>query len=202
MKSHAKASRSLNGERAKEIYKEAARIFHQHGFDATSMDDLARALRMTKAGLYYYIDSKEDLLFRIMDHAMDWVEKEVLAPAQAEPDPERRLELIVRRHALELLESAHDIPILTDEVAALTPKHRKNILGRKRAYINLVRDTLDALQRQGKLREVDTTVATFSLFGMLLWLPRWYKKSGRLTSAQVRGHLTAIVRGGFLKGPS
>lgn len=182
MKSQAKASRTQDSTRVKEIYKEAARIFHQNGFDATSMDDLARALRITKAGLYYYIESKEDLLFRIMDHAMGWVEDEVLVPARAEPDPERRLELIVRIHALELLESAHDIPILTDEVAALTPKHRKNILRRKRAYINLVRDTLDALKRQGKLRDVDTTVAAFSLFGILLWLPRWYKRSGRLTS--------------------
>jgi len=202
MKSQAKATRPPNGERVQEIYKEAARIFHQNGFDATSMDDLARALRITKAGLYYYIDSKEDLLFRIMDHAMDWVEREVLGPARAEPDPERRLELIVRRHALELLESAHDIPILTDEVAALTPKHRKNIRGRKRAYIDLVRDTLDALKREGKLRDVDTTVAAFSLFGMLLWLPRWYRKPGRLTGEQVLGHLRAIVRGGLLKQPS
>lgn len=202
MKSRAKASRTLNGERAQEIYKKAARIFHQNGFDATSMDDLARTLQITKAGLYYYIDSKEDLLFRIMDHAMDWMETEVLGPARSEPDPERRLELIIRRHAIELMESAHDIPILTDEVAALTPAHRKNILRRKRAYLDLVRDTLDALKRQGKLRDMDTTVATFSLFGMLMWLPRWYKYSGRLTSEQVLGHLTTIVRGGLLNNPS
>jgi TetR/AcrR family transcriptional regulator, cholesterol catabolism regulator len=202
MKSQTNTDRAMDGERAKEIYREAARIFHEKGFDATSMDDLAQALRITKAGLYYYIDSKEDLLFRIMDHAMDWVEKDLLEPARAEADPERRLDLLVRLHARELLESGHDIPILTDEVAALTPKHRKYILQRKRVYFDLVRDTLTALKSKGKLRDVDATVATFSLFGMLLWLPRWYKTAGRLSSEQVVEHLSRIVQGGFLKNTS
>jgi TetR/AcrR family transcriptional regulator, cholesterol catabolism regulator len=198
MKPRASAARPTDGERAREVYRAAARIFHEKGFDATSMDDLARALRLTKAGLYYYIDSKEALLFNIMTHGMDWVENQVVAPARAEPDPERRLRLILRLHATELLESAHDIPILTDEVAALTPKHRKAILRRKRAYVDLVRDTLDAMKAEGKLRDVDTTVATFSLFGMLLWLPRWCKQPGRLTSEQVVEHITRIALGGLL----
>src|SRR5262245_21640116 len=161
--------------RLREIYFKAAKIFHERGFDATSMSDLADAVQITKAGLYYYIKSKEDLLFAIMDFGMDCLDRDVIEPARAEACPEKRLHLILKAHARNLTAAGKAIPILTDEVAALTPKHRKRILERKRIYFDLLRDTLDALKGTGKLRDVDTTVATFSIFGMLLWLPRWYQ---------------------------
>ena len=59
--------RDVEAGRATEIYDKAAQIFYEKGFDATSMDDLAKAMQITKAGLYYYIESKEDLLFAIMN---------------------------------------------------------------------------------------------------------------------------------------
>ncbi len=191
---------SGNGDRlsARDIYRKAAEIFHAKGFDATSMDDLARALEATKAGLYYYIESKDDLLFGIMDWAMDRLDQEVIAPARAEADPERRVRLIIRRHGRELLGGARDISILCDEVAALTPKHRRHILKRMRAYFDLVRGTFDQMKAAGRLRDVDTTVATFNLFGMLMWLPRWYRKKGRLSPDQVLDELTEVALGGLL----
>jgi AcrR family transcriptional regulator len=183
---------------AHEIYLKAAEIFEAKGFDATSMDDLGRALEVTKAGLYYYIASKEDLLFGIMTYAMDWLDREVIIPARAEADPERRLRLIVCNHGRELLEGPRALAILSDELAALTPKHRRNILDRKRVYFDLVRDTLDELNAAGKLRAVNTTVATFSLFGTLMWLPRWYRPKGRLSPEQVLDEVAAIGLGGLL----
>lgn len=187
-------------DRTVEIYLKAAQIFQKKGFDATSMSDLADAVQLTKAGLYYYIKSKEELLFAIMDYGMDCLEEEVIEPARAEPDPETRLRLIIDGHARNLTKGIPAIAILTDEMAGLSPKHRKRILERKRVYFDLVRGTLDALKSGGKLQEVDTTVATFSLFGMLLWLPRWYEPEGRLARDEVIGQLVKIATGALLKG--
>jgi AcrR family transcriptional regulator len=186
-------------DRTTEIYLKAATIFYERGYDATSMNDLAEAFQLTKAGLYYYIKSKEELLFAIMNFGMDCLQRRVIEPARAEPDPEQRLRVIVRAHARELTEGSKAIAILTDEVAALAPAHRKQILQRKRAYFNLVRDTLEAIKKAGKLRAVDTTVATFSLFGMLLWLPRWYRRDGRLSSDRVIEETLQMALGGLLK---
>jgi TetR/AcrR family transcriptional regulator, cholesterol catabolism regulator len=191
--------KAVEEDRAVEIYLKAAQIFHEKGFDATSMSDLAEAVQLTKAGLYYYIKSKQELLFAIMDYGMDSLEKEVLGPARAEPDPQARLHLIIEAHARNLTKGIKAIAILTDEVAALAPKHRKRILERKRAYFDLVRETLVALKDAGKLQDVDPTVATFSLFGMLLWLPRWYEPEGRLSRDEVIGQLTKVAIGGLLK---
>jgi AcrR family transcriptional regulator len=187
-------------DRTIEIYNKAAEIFHEQGFDATSMSSIASAVDLTKAGLYYYIESKEDLLYAIMDFAMERLETIVIEPSRAIDDPQKRLRSIITRHGRLLTEGNKAITILTDEIDGLKPKHRKQILDRKRAYLELVRSTLDALHADGKLRDVNTTVAAFSLFGTLLWLPRWFRNEGQLTSEQVVEQVLNIVAGGLLKG--
>src|SRR2546422_9262831 len=87
----------LDARRA-EICRAAAQIFRDRGFDATSVSDIARALGMTKAGLYHYFTSKEALLFEIMMFGLERVHDEVLVPARAVKDPEARLRQLIERH--------------------------------------------------------------------------------------------------------
>jgi len=181
------------------IYYKAAKIFLDQGYDATSMDDIAEALQITKAGLYYYIESKEELLYQIISHGLDWLEREVIQPARGLADPEARLRWIIEHHGKGLLKGSRVIPLLTDEVSALSPSHRQQILRRKRAYFDLVRGTLNELRRLGKLRNIDTTAATFGLFGILLWLPRWYRPGGRMSAAQTLDHMMNLYLGGVLE---
>ncbi len=187
-------------DRTIDIYTKAAEIFHEQGFDATSMSNIAAAVDLTKAGLYYYIESKEDLLYAIMNYAMERLESTVIEPSRAIADPQQRIECIIASHARLLTEGNKAITILTDEIEGLKPKHRKQILDRKRVYMEFVRDTLEALRAEGKLRDVNSTVATFSLFGMLLWLPRWFHPGGRLTNEQIISEITSIATGGLLRG--
>lgn len=189
-------------DRTAEIYCKAAQIFHEQGYDATSMNDLAKALDITKAGLYYYIESKEDLLFRIINFGLDWLDKEVIGPAKQLLDAEERLRFIIQSHGGELIKGVHAIPILTDETSSLSPKLRKQVEKRKRVYFDLVRKTLMDLKQQGKLQDVDVTVATFSLFGMLLWLPRWYKRGGYLSANQTLDQVNKLYFGGLLLPPA
>lgn len=155
------------------------------GYDATSMNDIADAVGLTKAGIYHYIRSKEQLLFEIMNFAMDMVDENVIAPAREVSDAEERLYTIVDRHARRILEVGGSVTILLEETAALTPAHQRTVRNRKRAYFELVRQTLEQLAAEGKLREVNPTVAAFSLFGMTLWLSRWYRRDGELTAPEV-----------------
>src|SRR2546425_13376671 len=85
--------------RRAEICRTAAKIFRDRGFDATAMSDIARALRMTKAGLYHYFASKEAMLFEIMTFGLERMEEEVIAPARLVRDPEARLRQLVMTHA-------------------------------------------------------------------------------------------------------
>lgn len=199
MKTPKKPALAPESDRAVEIYIKAAEIFHEQGFDATSMSNIAAAVDLTKAGLYYYIESKEDLLFAIINMAMEWLETKVIEPSRTFTDPEARLKSIIECHGHLLTEGNKAITILTDEIEALKPEHRRLILDRKRVYFDFVRSTLEELRTAGRLRDVNSTVATFGLFGTLLWLPRWYRPEGPLSSSQVIEEITNIVVGGLLK---
>jgi AcrR family transcriptional regulator len=173
------------GGRASHIYHAAAEIMLQKGYEATSMNDIADAAGLTKAGIYHYIRSKEELLFEILGYAMDVVEEGVMSPAREVAGAEQRLRTIVERHTSRLLEGTGAITILLDEMHGLTPAHRKVIRARKRAYFDFIRDTLNQLASEGKLRDVSPTCAAFSILGMILWLSRWYRRGGKLTPAEV-----------------
>ncbi len=182
-----------------EIIQIASRLFYEQGFDGTSMNDIAKAMDLTKAGLYHHVESKEDLLFKIMNFGLDWIEREVIEPAKGISDPHERLRWVIWRHGREMLEGGGEVAIVAEEILALSPRRRQQIVARRQVYFDFVREAILALRSQGKLREVDPNVAAFSMFGMLLWLPRWYQREGGLTTAQALESVINLFFGGLLK---
>jgi AcrR family transcriptional regulator len=204
MRPQKKLTSSEEPNRLDQIYYVAAKIFCDKGYDATSMSDIADAVGITKAGIYHYVKSKQDLLFAIMNFGMDKLEFHVILPARAVTDAEQRLRAILRNHALLIIkgsapEGYSPLTVLNDEMAGLSPIHRRKVQQRKRAYLDLMRETLLQLKDEGKLKDVDATVAAFSLFGMLLWLSRWYRPDGKLTGEDVANEIEKIALGGLLR---
>ncbi len=181
-----------------QIYRTAAKVIVEKGFDATSMNDIADAAEMTKGGLYYYISGKKELLFSIMQFAMDSVDSLVLEPAQDIDDAEERLRFILQRHA-GMTQYVREITILTEEIAALTEDHRQIIVARKRRYLDFVRRTLKDLKEEGRLRDLDVTLAALNLFSKVLGMARWFKPNGLLTAEQVTEETSMFILGGLLK---
>lgn len=186
-------------ERLAEIYHVAAQIICDKGFDAMTMNDIAAAVGMTKAGVYHYIQGKRELLFGIMDYGMTQLEQRVIAPASTIADPEERLRAIITAHAQMIANGEHAITIVVDEVAGLDTRPRKAINERKRVYFEFLRATLDELKAQGRMQDIDTTVAAFSLFGMILWLPHWFRTEGRLKTEQVVNELIKMASVGLVR---
>ena len=180
------------------MYRTIAQLFRDRGFDATSVSEIARGLGLTKAGLYHHFESKEALLFEIMMFGLDKVRDEVILPVQAIRDPEERLRQLIARHARITTRGHGAVAHLHDEIRALPPSARKQIEHRMRVYFDLVRDTLDELHAAGRLAPVDRTVATFSLIGMILWLPRWFRLDGRLTQDEVAENIANLALGGLM----
>lgn len=203
MKAQKKQTRLNGSVRLSEIYRVAARIICEKGYDATSMSEIADAVGITKAGVYHHVPGKRDLLFAIMSYGLDSLENEVITPARAISDAEQRLRAIIISHSRLItdhsMSEGNPVTIVIDEVAGLTPAHRRKIDQRKRAYVDLVRGTLKQLKEEGKLRNVDVTVAAFSLFGMIIWLSRWYHPDGPLSSEQVADEISKIAMAGLLR---
>jgi AcrR family transcriptional regulator len=191
-----------NNERLAEVYRTAAQIILRKGYDATSINDIANALGMTKAGLYHYINGKKELLFDIMNFGLDELDEEVVTPARAIADPSTRLRFIIASHAQLVTRGQGAITILVDEITALTPAQNRVITRRKREYFNLLRGVLNELKTAGKLHDVNTTAATFSLLGIVNWLSRWFRQDGALTQEQVAEQIVKIALGGLLRTDS
>jgi len=191
-----------SNERLAEIYRTAAQIILRKGYDATSINDIANALGMTKAGLYHYINGKKELLFDIMNFGLDELDEEVATPAGEIAEPTERLRFIIASHAQLVTRGQGAITILVDEITALTPAQNRIITRRKREYFNRLRELLNTLKAEGKLQDVDTTVATFSLLGMISWLSRWFRQNGALTQEQVAEQITKIALNGLLRSES
>jgi len=189
-------------DRTVHIYRTAAEIMCRKGYEATSMNDIAEAVGLTKAGIYHYISGKEKLLFAIMSYAMDMVDEDVIGPAQRVADPEERLRTIVERHSNRILEVGGDTTILLEEMYALTPAHRRIVRARKRAYFDLLRHTLEDLAKQGKLAAIDPSVATFNILGTITFLSRWYREDGRLTAEEVLWHVREFAMNAVLRPAS
>jgi len=191
-------------DRLAEIYRAAAQIICDKGYDATSMNDIAEAVGITKSGLYHHVSGKRNLLFSIMNFGLDSLEEQVITPARAIDDPEQRLRTIIANHVKLITsrstsEGNNPVTIVVDEVAGLTMAQRRKIDQRKRSYVDLIREALTQLKERGKLRDLDVTAATFSLLGMILWLSRWYSPEGRLTPEQVSDEVTKIALLGLLR---
>lgn len=176
----------------------AAQLFRDRGFDATSVSEVARALGLTKAGLYHHFESKEALLFEIMMFGLDKVRDEVVIPVRAIRDPAERLRQLIVRHARITTRAQGAVAHLGDEIRALPPAARRQIEQRHRIYFDLLRDTLRELQSAGRLQPVDLTVATFSVIGMILWLPRWFRQDGRLSQNDVADTIADIALSGVV----
>jgi AcrR family transcriptional regulator len=200
-----------------EILRTAARLFQQRGYDATSMNDVAAALKLSKGGLYHHFQSKDEILFEIMNHAMEITQERVLNPVRGIADPEERLRALIRLH-IEVVLSARDreITVMLHENHPLPPALRKRINARKKDYIhfleNLMAEVQEKVQKevQKKVQEdgqervrhqtktkVSPRAAAFALLGMINWIYQWYKPEGELQAQNLIPQFTELIFGGI-----
>jgi AcrR family transcriptional regulator len=181
--------------RRDEILRRTAHVFLERGFEITSLVDVAQAVGISKAGLYYHFSSKQDLLAAIINYGHEVLELEFerqLADSCSDEDALRRLiytyALVITRE-----DDAAFAVLAVEEMRSLLPGDREQIANRKRAFLGRIRERLERLAAAGRLRDVDITTATHTLAGMVLWLPKWYQQPGRLSAKQMANEITNLA---------
>ncbi len=174
--------REATADPRQEILRTSARLFQQQGYDGTSMNDVASALKLSKGGLYHHFQSKDEILFELMNHAMNITEEQVITPVKAISDPEQRLRTLIRRHiAVVLSERDREITVMLHENHPLSPALRKRINARKKDYIHFLENLIAEVQRlRGSKGTVTARAAAFALLGMINWIYQWYRPAGSL----------------------
>ena len=186
--------REATVEPRQEILRAAARLFQQQGYDATSMNDVAAALKLSKGGLYHHFQSKDEILFHIMSHAMDITEERVINTARRVEGPEERLRTLIRLHIeVVISEEDREITVMLHENHPLPTPFRRKINARKKDYVHFVENLIADVQRQrGSASPVTPRAAAFALLGMVNWIYQWYKPDGALTGDVIVRQFTDI----------
>ena len=175
-----------SGEKLRSILQQAARLIYLKGFDGTSMQDIADACGMTKAGLYHHIATKEAMLLAIMHYGMDLFEERVMGPVKDITDPLARLKATLANNVrLVTLDSTKEVTIILHEHSTLTGDAKQEINARKKQYVQFLERTFEEAMAKGQIRKVDATLASFSFLGTVLWTYKWYRSDGALSPQQL-----------------
>jgi AcrR family transcriptional regulator len=185
-------------QKLREICRVAARVFYAKSYDGASMQDIAEAVGLTKAGLYHHVGSKDRLLFEIMNYGMDILDETVLAAIKEIADPREKLRQTIIGH-IDLIVRARDqeITVILHENRSLSGPLRKKLNARKRAYIDYLEDLITRVQEQsGRPSMLKPRLAAFALLGMINWLYQWYSSQGPIKQEELaQGYADFFFRG-------
>ena len=137
------------------------------------MRDLSRASGMSLAGLYYYFESKERLLYLIQKHTFTTIVQRLKARLQGVSDAEERIRIFILNHLEYFLANQAAMKVLSHEAEVLKNGFASEVASIKREYYRICVGLLDDLKRDRDL-QFSTRIAVLSLFGMMNWIYTWH----------------------------
>ena len=186
-----------------EILEIAARMICDRGYEGSSMQKIAHACGLTKAGLYHHVQSKEHLLVEIMHYGMDIFDELVLSQVEPIADPLERLRTCMEKNVLMITRDRNkEITIILHEHATLTGAELARINARKKRYVQFLERSFSEAVAAGRIRPVDPTVAAFAFLGAVNWIYKWFRPDGQVPEEQLVRGLQDIFFGGLETGPA
>jgi AcrR family transcriptional regulator len=173
-----RAERSPSRKRDQEVVDAAARVFYRSGYANASVQDVADELGILKGSLYHYIDTKEDLLFRMLEETHDDVHGILADVVAAEGlEPLDRLELYIRRQVEYNIDNLARVSVYYHDLDRLGDERRKQILARRREHEQFVVRMIRESQADGTADDsLDAVLLSRSIFATIIWTYRWYRK--------------------------
>jgi AcrR family transcriptional regulator len=188
---------SQNLDRRSVVYSKALDLFIQKGYSGTSVSMIAKALGMSKANLYHYCSSKEDLFFRVH---LDHLEKHLIPfieEAERVPDPKDRLVFVLRRLTL-LNATDRACRVLVPDIINLNRGHHNEIISIWRRAYDLVNHAVIELQQSGRAVKYRESFQTLLAFGMANWITFWFDYSRHVNAEELAETLVQTFLNGLL----
>lgn len=185
--------------RLSEILAHATDVFCQKGYEGASMRDLSRASGMSLAGLYYYFQSKERLLFLIQKHTFTTIVERLKTRLANVNDPEQRIRIFILNHLEYFLANQAAMKVLSHEDDALKNGFASEVAAIKREYYRICVGLLDELKRERGL-QFSTRIAVLSLFGMMNWIYTWHNPRVDADAEELARQMSDMFLGGVMNG--
>jgi AcrR family transcriptional regulator len=178
-------SESDGASRRAEVIREAANLFDERGYNATSMEDIAEAVGLRKPTLYHYFRSKDEILVWIHQEFIDLLIARQERRAELSMGPEQLL-LEIMGDILELIDTHPGHVRAFYEHQRELPDSAHAEMAKKRArYEDGVIATIQRGVDEGVFRRVDAKLATLAVFGVCNWAYQWYREGGALRAREI-----------------
>jgi AcrR family transcriptional regulator len=187
--------------REDQLLKVATRLFREKGYHNTSMQDIADGLGVQKASLYHYIESKEQLLRRLLKRAAAILGAQIDEIYEAELPPAEKLRQALQNHAVTMMEHLNLVSVYLSEYRNLPPQQLEQILATRKHYERVLIRILEDGIASGDFRPVNVKMTMLGLLGMFNWTHQWFSPDGELTPQEIAAILTDLAMRGLVTGP-
>lgn len=184
--------------RRQEVMDVAARIFSEKGYEATSIQEIAEEVGILKGSLYYYIETKEDLLFGVIKAAYDAALGVVRELERRDGSALELIEALVYRHAEVFAATQVQSSVFFKEFRALSDDRQKEIREAGDIYSRFLRSQIRRGQGAGEIDPgINPRLAAIGIIGMMNSMAFWYRPDGPATAEQIGSEFSRLVIGGL-----
>ena len=185
--------------RLAELLEHATEVFCRKGYEGASMRDLSRESGMSLAGLYYYFESKERLLYLIQKHTFTTIVQRLKERLRGVTDAEERIRIFILNHLEYFLANQAAMKVLSHEAEALKNGFASEVAAIKREYYRICVGLLDDLKSERGL-QFSTRIAVLSLFGMMNWIYTWHNPRMDADAASIAREMGDVFLRGVMSG--
>ena len=172
--------------RQQEIVEAAARVFHEKGYESTSIQDIADAVGILKGSLYYYITSKEDLLFEVIQGVHEEALKSLERTRHLEGDALQKIRAFVVVHVTHNATNLVKMAVFFHDFRSLSGERREIIVKERDLYDHALRELIRQGQEEGTIcPDIDPKLAAITVLGMMNWIYQWYRPGGGLSVEEI-----------------
>lgn len=177
------------------VLRTAVALFNERGLHGTSLDDVAKALNVTKPTIYHYFSGKDEILFECVRRGVDSIRQAGEAAAMNGGSAMERLKAYMREYAI-VVTTDFGICVTRTADHELSAAARARFRAGKREIDNALRRVVEEGMKDGSIAKGDARMMTFTLTGALNWIAQWYDPKGPSTAEEVAAACVAtLVKG-------
>ncbi len=182
------------------VYKTATKILCNMGYEKASIRSIAEAMGITKAGLYYYFESKEELLYQILDSYMNDLLAGIREIRERVSDPLAFLKECIRFQVNLYCQDPYRSKLIIHDENCLSGRYYGDLKEKQRSYLSFWKEGLEKYCKQNGLETPHLSVDVHFLVGMCNWTYQWYNTKGEVNPEALAERIFHIFFYGFNKG--
>ncbi|WP_346895378.1 TetR/AcrR family transcriptional regulator [uncultured Roseibium sp.] len=184
------------GSRRRHVLDAACQLFYENGYASASMRDLASAVGVTQAAIYYHFANKEEILFALIEDFNHRLHDVLSQAFSSEADPAQGLRAAIKAHILLGRSCYREFKLVTEDKQQLTSEFAAQMRVRERQIFDLYKEAITAIHAQQAGPSLDGAVCAFNIFAMINFVFKWYRPDGELSLEEIARQTVAFALAG------